>query len=215
MNILVANIGTSDLAVKPKGMDYYFPLGFNRQEPNLIVSGLTPDELNLWENRDFHIANEICAEFNVPCQGDPPKFSFRDLTEKIYAHYQQHPNFIDRLCPGRIGGVFQEAKDKHGVKDVYLFVTNQKSKHSGDSLFLFDILKLWVEQKNWGLTLHPLLIPEHLHIIDEDLMVAEYYKFFRKLPPCDQLLVSIKGGTNQMQTALKLQTISAAVPQHL
>ncbi len=62
MAILIANIGTSDLAIKID--DYYFPVGFDRNEPNLDKSGLTDDESAAWE-RDFRqsfIENQLCSE---------------------------------------------------------------------------------------------------------------------------------------------------------
>ncbi len=45
MAILIANIGTSDLAIKID--DYYFPVGFEWNEPNLDKSGLTDDKYSL------------------------------------------------------------------------------------------------------------------------------------------------------------------------
>ena len=220
--ILIANIGKSDLAVKPKKINCYLPIGFDRKEPNENLEGLSPTEKKLWEKRDRYIAKLFCKELGVRVNekryGNSInyEFDFRELTGKIIEAYRTNPReWEKRLCPGRIGGVLLEAKEKYGVKDVYIFVTKQDPGQSGDSIHLFEILELWVKQKNWGLNLHPIYLDAKKPANDQDLMLDEYYKFFRTLPADAEILVSIKGGTNQMTTALKVQTFAASVRQHL
>jgi hypothetical protein len=221
MQILVANIGTSDLAVKPLGIDYYLPIGFDRNEPNEDRQGLTTDELELWNNRDQYIellCNELGEEVKKIAQGDKQFFqvSFRGLTKKILRAYRADLDVWDsRLCPGRIGGVLQEAREKHGVTDAYFFVTNHKPEQKGDSIFLYEILTLWLKRKNWKLTPHPIFLDPDKPANDQDKMLEEYNKFLCTLPSNSEVYVSIKGGTPQMITALKIQTFSISFKQHL
>ncbi len=221
MTILIANIGKSDLAVKPQGINYYLPIGFDRDEPNEDRSGLTPEEQEVWDKREEYIAS-ICTELGVVSQKVQRgrnivyDFNFLELTGKILEAYPAKlTGGEDRLCPGRIGGVLLEAKKKYDVKDVYIFVTKQDPPQPGDSFHLFEILKLWVEQKKWELNLHPIYLDAKKPANNQDLMLDEYYKFFRTLPADAEILVSIKGGTPQMITALKVQTFAASVRQHL
>lgn len=220
--ILIANIGKSDLAVKPKKINCFLPIGFDRHEPNENLAGLSPTEKKLWEKRDRYIAKLFCKELGVDVSEKKYgnninyEFNFCELTGKILEAYKTNrAEWEKRLCPGRIGGVLLEAKKKYGVKDVYIFVTNQDPRQPGDSIHLFEILELWVKQENWGLNLHPIYLDAKKRANDQDLMLDEYYKFFRTLPPDAEILVSIKGGTNQMTTALKVQTFAASVRQHL
>jgi hypothetical protein len=221
MTILIANIGTSDLAVKPQGIDYYLPIGFDRNEPNEDRQGLTSDELELWNNRDQYIeliCEELGEKVNKTERGGKQfiQFSFRGLTEKILDAYRANPDVWDsRICPGRIGGVLQEAREKYGVTDVYFFVTNQEPPQSGDSVFLYEILQLWLKRKNWRFTVHPFYLDSVKPANDQDKMLEEYNKSLSELSVDSEILVSIKGGTPQMITALKTQIISASFRRHL
>lgn len=223
MAILIANIGTSDLAVKPRGIDYYLPIGFDRNEPNVDLQGLTSDELELWNNRDQYI-ELICDELGeeitkIDQRGKQIlQFSFRGLTEKIFNVYSTDPDgWHSRICPGRIGGVLQEARENYGVTDVYFWITNQKPEQHGDSIFLFQILDLWLQRQrqNWNLILHPFYLNPLKPANDQDKMLEEYNKRLSELSADSEILISIKGGTPQMITALKVQTISASFRRHL
>lgn len=222
MTILIANIGKSDLAVKPKKINCYLPIGFDRKEPNESLQGLSPTEKKLWESRERYIAKLLCKELGVTVlereqrNGISYEFNFRELTKKILDAYLTDPSeWENRLRPGRIGGVLLEAKNKYKVKDVYVFVTDQNPPQPGDSIYLFEILDRWTKRKNWDLTLHRILLDPTKRANDQDLMLDEYYRFFRKLSVSEEILVSIKGGTPQMTTAIKVQTFSASVRQHL
>jgi len=90
MTILIANIGTSDLAVKID--DYYLPVRFDRSEPNLDQSNLTEDEKIIWSNdwRQDDIINKLCPEIGIEIYPDvTTKLSFRELTEKLLAVYEK------------------------------------------------------------------------------------------------------------------------------
>jgi len=222
MTILIANIGTSDLAVKLTDFDYYVPIKFDRNEPGVVLEGLEDEEIYLWENRERFVAELLCRdEFGIPFKekkrGEDTvfEFSFRELTEKLLHAYRNNPETWEpRLCPGRIAGVLQSAMETYDVKDARIFVTDQQPPQPGDSVFLFEILKLWVERQGWDLILHSQVLDPAKPANDLDQMLEEYYKFFRQIPMQDDILVSIKGGTPQMQTAIKVQTISTGL-QHL
>lgn len=215
MTILITNIGTSDLAVKINGLDYYVPI-FERDEPNEEKSSLTPEQLEVWEQRNKYIAEGVCRELNVAVTEKDNKgkkyfdFSFRELTDKLRSAYQQNPDFWhSRICPSRIGGAIAEAKNQFAVQQVYIFVTNQKPPHKDDTIYLFDILKDWFQREIPDINLICEQIPAEIPANDQDKLLDYFYDFFQQNISYDStLLVNIKGGTPQMQTALRMQAIS-------
>ena len=126
MAILLANIGTSDLALKIG--EHFFPIGFDRSEPGLDYSELTDEEKKVWNNRETLIAQYFYPEIGViPTQLPSGKYfiSFREVTHKIldlYQNYQGDYQKLDQaICPIRIFGVIQKAY-KLGVRKGYIFV---------------------------------------------------------------------------------------------
>lgn len=223
MAVLIANIGTSDLAVKLKDFDYFLPIGFDRDEPNTTDAGLTSDEKILWERntRDEFIADELCKELEVEYKTrDNGKkiYSFRHLTEKLLSAYRQDPdNWHGRIRPGRIWGVLNTAIHRFSVKKVNIFVTDQPSQHDQDTCFLFEILKTWAEvELGEEIIFLRRMIPQDVSPVKADQLLNVYYQFFvEQIDPDETVLVSIKGGTQQMQTALRLQSITADIPKLL
>lgn len=236
--ILIANIGTSDLAVKID--DYYIPVGFDRTEPNLDESGLTEDEKTVWEKqlRQSYIISELCPELGVTVtenKNGQQSFSFRELTQKLLVAYENDKTgtWHDRIRPGRIWGVLQTATQnpQFQVKQAYIFVTNQpefildpksgKQKfnqqgYPSDSIHLFSILKKWFQQEMPDLELIRQVIPENIPAVDRDGLLSYYYQFFFQYISSGQtILISIKGGTNQMQLALTMQAIASSVTNQL
>lgn len=227
MTILIANIGTSDLAVKVD--DYYLPIGFDRDEPNIDESDLNTNEKEIWE-KDFrkeYIIERLCKELNVDIYKG--KFKFRELTEKILNAYQNNPaEWHQRISLGRIYGVIKTAIEKFNVKKVYIFVTDQLPKiidtkteqeidnrgYDTDSVNLFNILKIWLsqEQESSELSIFEEKIPQDLLPIEQDKLLNYYYRFFLKdeIKNEDNLLISAKGGTPQMLTALKVQALASS-----
>ncbi|NEO98731.1 MAG: hypothetical protein F6K58_08635 [Symploca sp. SIO2E9] len=203
MAILIANIGTSDLAVKIE--DYYIPIGFDREEKNLPLDDLTSNEKDVWEQglRNDLITEYVCPELGVTVKNG--KFSLRELTKKLLYEYQQNPEkWHSRLSPGRIWGVVNTAIKTFNVKTAYLFVTNQPETENrgypSDTIYLFEILKLWFDRElNSKLELKPQEITTSA--VDQDQLFDYYYKFFNKRHPSETILISIKGGTPQMATA--------------
>lgn len=214
MTTFIANIGTSDLAVKVD--DYYIPVRFDRNEPNLDESGLTGDEEAIWNLRQDSMSEQLCPELGVQTQPQKnPRFSFRELTEKLLEAYKKDENkWHSRISPGRLQGVIDTAKRDFGVNSAYIFVTNQQSLHRDDSIYLFQILKKWFQQE-MEFELIDITIPPEVSPVDQDQLLDFYYQFFYKLDTQDDILVSIKGGTPQMQNALRLQAVSSTIPKQL
>ena len=217
MAILIANIGTSDLAIKID--DFYFPIGFDRHEPGIDYTGLTPDEETAWKSKDEFITQQLCEELKITLTPQS-RVQFRDLSEKILKQYTENPSaWQDRIVPGRIHGVIAKAYHEFEVKKAYIFITNQNPVQGQDTIYLFDILKTWLANRYRDLTLIPITIPQTLSAINSDGLLEFYYRFFRenfREPQSEEVvLISIKGGTNQMQTALKLQAITSGIPNLL
>ena len=217
MTTFIANIGTSDLAVKVD--DYYIPVRFDRNEPNLDESGLTENEEGIWNLRQDSMSEELCPELGVQTQPqknpNTPRFLFRELTEKLLEAYEQdEEKWHSRISPGRLQGVIDTAKRDFGVNSAYIFVTNQQSLHRDDSIYLFQILKKWFQQE-MEFELIDITIPPEVSPVNQDQLLDFYYQFFYKLDTQDDILVSIKGGTPQMQNALRLQAVSSTIPKQL
>jgi len=219
MTILVANIGTSDLSIKID--EYYFPVGFDRTEPNIDESGLTDNEKNVWEQglRQSYITTILCPELGIKV--DRGRFSFRELTLKILEAYRKDEElWHHRIRPCRIWGVIKAAiEPQYGVTQVYLFVTDQpeteEKGYPSDSIHLFDILEKWFRHETPNLILNRQLIPQEIPAIDQDQLLNYYYQFFNQISRDETVLISLKGGTPQMQTALKIQAITSGISKQL
>ncbi|MUG95449.1 hypothetical protein F7734_25035 [Scytonema sp. UIC 10036] len=201
-------ICTSDLSVKIEG--YYFPINFDRYEPNIILPPSGSNEEALWNQREAFVQEFLCEELKLD------KFaSFRDLTQEIFKAYEQNPDFWhQRLRPGRIWGIITTAIEKFQVTEVYCFVTDQseeeKSGRLKDTIYLFNILQKWLKKEIPDLTLHSEIIKTKA--VEQDALFNLYYKFFSRVSPGqNKILISIKGGTGQMQTALRIQAMASMV----
>ncbi|MEH2104386.1 MAG: hypothetical protein V7K76_32560 [Nostoc sp.] len=216
MAILIANLGTSDIAIKLDGFNYYLPI-FDRGEPNEDLSGLNSDELDIWEKRNNY-AELLCDELNVKytkqesSRGIQIDFLFTEFSQNLLKAYLLDPDtWHNRIRPGRIGGVILDAIKKFELPEIYLFVTNQNPQHKLDTIYLFDILNRWFKQE-YNLQLTAQKIPIKVTAKEADELLDYYYQFFAKSIKSDStVLVSIKGGTPQMQTALKMQALASSV----
>jgi uncharacterized protein YeeX (DUF496 family) len=226
MTILIANIGTSDLTVKIG--EYYIPIGFDRSEPNIgsALAGLSVEEKNIWDSSNKLLVSSLCPELGVHVNAEKKErysFSLRELTNKLLDAYNQDPEiWHGRIRPGRILGVIKEARDKFKVKDVYVFVTNQANDkapkgHDQDSIFLFQILEKWFKKELPSLNVTPEYIPSDMSLNSQDKLLNYYYGFFNRntWTESEKILISIKGGTPQMQTALQIQSISSEIRKQL
>ncbi|TVU54221.1 MAG: hypothetical protein EA414_07900 [Arthrospira sp. PLM2.Bin9] len=233
MTILIANLGTSDLTVKLKVDDIiesgYLPI-FEREEENIDRCQLTDAELELWQTRNQRIAECLCPELQVEASLHPKYFfSFREITRKIWEDYQPEddPNgWGDRISPGRILGVIQTARTIFKVEKAYIFVTNQVTPqqpqgHHRDTYYLFPILAKWLAQKQVDIELIPWTIPADIAVNDINQLMRVYGEFFQthfavNHPHINDLvLISLKGGTGQMQTALQMQAFSSAIQKQI
>jgi hypothetical protein len=176
----------------------------------------------IWErsSREDFVANGLCKELGVEVRGQGRNaYSFRELTEKLLAAYQREPDFWqERIRPGRIWGVIHTAIEEFSVKKINIFVTNQSPPQHQDTCFLFEIIKRWIERhlQREDILFLKRVIPQNVKPNQQDLVLNEYYRFFvDEIDSNEVVLVSTKGGTPQMQTALRLQSITADIPKLL
>ena len=216
MNLLIINLGTSDLTVHLNG--YYIPIGFGRKEPNLTSGNITPTEQEKWNSQETIVREQLCPQLGMEL---PQKLSVREISEKIWQNYE---NWKNHLYFGRIIGILQTAQKQFSVDKVYFFVSNQATTenpqgHPQDTCYIAQILIAWLNDHRANLFYHPIefqqyKIPNFIQLTDYDAVLDEYYRFFQKLPSQEKLasndliLISTKGGTTPMQVALRLQAIA-------
>jgi hypothetical protein len=160
---------------------------------------------------------EVTAKEDINTGKISPKFSFRDLTEKILNDYK---NWSDRIIPGRIWGVIEEAYHNFGVKKVYLFVTDQESRiyNHQDSVYLFEIIKKWFSKQLPDLVFCKEKLPAGISPVKPDDLLPYYFDTLDRIVRENSqpnVFVSIKGGTPQMQTALQIQVMSSAIKKQI
>ncbi|AMW31631.1 hypothetical protein [Arthrospira platensis] len=188
MTILIANIGTSDLALKfneplkqiqletstsdkDLQQDYFLPVGFDRNEPNLkeAESQLSTGELLVWQKRYQLVKEQYYQIWKVN--------TFRELTKCLWEKYTESPQeWHDCIRPGRLWGVVKEAVEA-SVRDIYIFLTDQLREVNGeknqgadsDTIYLFEVLNSWLEREfNNKINLHKVVIPQLISPIDQD-----------------------------------------------
>ena len=137
------------------------------------------------------------------------------MTLKLKEAYENDPEtWHKRISPGRFWGVLQTATSKpFNVTEAHIFVTNQIPPHFSDTIYLFEVLKLWCQREFPSLN----LIKEEISFaaVDQDRLYQHYYHFFNRLTQTDMILVSIKGGTPQMRDALKIQAMASGITSQL
>ena len=186
MGILIANIGTSDLAIKINidGQELYVPIDPLPSEPNQKTDELTPEELAIWKTpQQYFQSTGLYAELGFEADKTP---TTRELTEKLLEKYQGNFTYWhSRIHAPRIWGVIKQALAL-GINKGYIFVTNQKSEnmikgHEKDTVFMYEILKLWFEkqQPNFKLIDKPIPLKYRVYIPDD--LFQYYYNFFSEL----------------------------------
>ena len=229
MAILVANIGTSDIAVKVG--DYYLPIDFNRREPNLLEPDPTTLEGQAWRERESLLSQVFEEELFLPpidkAKHPRKKHPFREICKALLCAYRKEPNtWHSRISISRIQGVIDSALAAESYlrlgeisMTAYLIVTDQPQTEKGgyptDSIYAFEIIKDWLSRHDPNLILGEgsrlCMKPSKIHIsaIAEDLLYEHYYKLFQEFDPNESVYLSIKGGTPQMQQALKVQALAS------
>ncbi|MGF1673900.1 MAG: hypothetical protein ACFCUV_09475 [Rivularia sp. (in: cyanobacteria)] len=231
MSILITNIGTSDLAIQitinnpnPEfsinGQKYYLPID-TLWEPNQDKTALSSEEEEIYDHpQTYFKSSGLYKELKFP---DDAKPTSRELTEKLLQAYKNNPDvWHSRIRLPRILGVIKKAIDMN-VNQGYIFVSNQTSEklphgHEKDTLFLYDILKLYIDKAEINFDLICEYIPANIPLNNSDLLFDYYSGFFNHIHAQKEeeiMLISIKGGTNQMKTALQLQAMSVSAINRL
>jgi hypothetical protein len=222
MSILFSNLGTSDIAVKIEG--YYIPLGFDRDEPNLVNPDTGSIEDTVWRDRQNKIST-LAQELGI--SSEHPYFPFRELSAKLLEAYENDPiSWHPRIIPGRIWGIIEAAlAERFNLKEIHLIYTNQPETElkgrQTDTIFLYKLLKAWFHRQ------YPSIFSRdnpqvqitgreiNFSAIDLNQLFEYYYNLFQNLHPEQILLINLKGGTPQMGTALRIQANSAQISRQL
>jgi hypothetical protein len=234
MAVLVLNIGKSDVLIKSSIYEnYWIPIGFDRDEPNLKLSSAPDNEKTIWKDREEIIVTEIYPKLGMeePKRNFQGKYiiNFRELTEAIWQANSNDDgdNWHSIIRPsGRLIGAIETILNKFKLEKVYIFVTDQKTDenlrgHDGDSCFSFKIFQKWFteETKYQHLEIEPITL--RFDPRPQDKTLEFYYDSLNKLivekkiKEEDILAISIKGGTPQMQTALQMQAIASGISKQL
>ena len=192
MSILITNIGTSDLTVQTiinnpefsiHGQKYYLPIDTLR-EPNQDKTALNLEEEEIYKNpQTYFKSSSLYAELGFP---DDAKPTSRELTEKLLQAYKNNPGvWHSRIRLPRILGVIKKAIDMN-VNQGYIFVSNQISEklphgHEKDTLFLYDILKLYIDKVEINFDLICEYIPANIPLNNSDLLFDYYSDFFNRI----------------------------------
>ncbi|NER03946.1 MAG: hypothetical protein F6K17_15650, partial [Okeania sp. SIO3C4] len=212
------------------------PIGFDRNEPNIDYSDLTEEEKSNWEQelKPSFIRNFLCLELGID------KYSFRELTKRILEEYNKdEEKWHHRISLDRFKGVINRVKSNFSIEKAYLFVTNQpeyipdpktgelifnQGGYPTDTIHLYEIFQKWFKREVSDLKLEKKEIPQNISPIEQDKLFSYYYQFFeesinklfRQNTKNDSIIiVSIKGGTPQMQSALRLQAIASLSKKQL
>lgn len=225
MAILLTNIGTSDLTIQIQinGNNYYLPIDYLPTEANIKkeIDKLNPELKEVWEKQRHYIKTKLYEELGFPIG---VKQASRKLTEVLLEKYIENPPYWHpRLKPIRIWGAIQKSISLQANK-AYIFVTDQLSTempngHEKDTIHLYSILEKWLELENKNFNLEKKLIPSDVIGNEIELMLGYYYKALNQINITEGLnqvrsenefvLISIKGSTPSMQTALQLQAIDS------
>jgi len=231
MNILIANIGTSDLTIQIsiEGENYYLPIDYLSNEANIgeKIAKLEPNLQKLW---DYKTQRNYIETILYPQLGFPVgvKQTSRKLTQIVWEKYQAneilwHP----RIKPARIWGVIQKAIGLGATKG-YIFVTNQVTPqnpegHEKDTIYMYEILLKWLELENIPFKIERKLIDSTMDANRLEPLLSDYEKHLKEIanveklnllsaelqPKNDLVMASIKGGTGTMVTALQIQAIDS------
>lgn len=213
MTTLIANVGTSDITIKVG--KYYLPIGFDRQEPNLQEPTVDTPEGAVWHNRKALLSELFVEELNLH-----PKARFREVSAALLAVYRRDPEtWHPKIMVGRIWGVIQAALAAGTPVRAHLIVTDQpsteKNGHPTDTVYAFDLIQAWLARQDESLFSEKSLQIELLRssvefsAVDEDKLHEYYHRLFQQVASQETVHLSVKGGTHQMQQALKIQALAS------
>lgn len=220
---LVLNLGNSDLSVQVEENGFFFPLEFSRNEPNLNKDGLTDTMCTAWKERiqnilklkeDLHFSIKELQQGEKTIQ----TYEFREVTEKLSEAYEGYPDkWHPRIRTARIEGLIKKAGEHFTIKKVYLIATDQDPPFKLDTVFLFSIVKMWMEKEGFTKEINKVMIPKDIKPHREQDRIQDfYYRFFTdKFKEGEILLVSAKGGTPLMQNAIKIEALMQDFPKLL
>ncbi|MEG4230847.1 hypothetical protein QUA40_01835 [Microcoleus sp. Pol11C3] len=231
MAILIANIGTSDLTIQIsiQGKNYYLPIDYLPSEANIgeQIAKLPPKLQELWDYKKQrnYIETILYHDLGFPIN---TKQTSRELTQVVLKKYRDNPGkWHPRIKPVRIWGAIQKAISLGATKG-YIFVTNQvipqtPDGHEKDTIFLYEILVKWLELENIPFILENKTLDSKIEANKLEPLLSEYEKHLKQIaidekinllsaetePNKNLVLVSIKGGTGTMITALQIQAIDS------
>lgn len=214
MTVLVINLGTSDLSVKleSEASKNFIVIEF----PSITnlpakLAQLTEDEKKIWYNQKNLILTHLCPEIGLEVVNN--QYEFRALTKKLLQAYQANQEFwYSRITFSRIRGVVETAINKYKVKTIYLVVSDQIDEFYQDTVHAFEIVCLWLKKAfaDKSLEIKSWVIDPTIKLNeDADKLFDSYYDLFKTIGKPSQMLISIKAGTPQMQTALRIQAIGS------
>lgn len=147
--------------------------------------------------------------------------TFREITKII--RDKSHDNWHDwcnRIRFSRQAGVVKDAISEFNIDTIYCFVSNQNPPHEKDTIHLLDIFKQWIEneiENGKNIEIKSEYLTSQAEVMFQDDTLNFYHKFFKIKQELKSkvVLISTLGGTPQMQTALKMQSILADIPKLL
>ena len=192
MSILITNIGTSDLAIQVTidnsefsihGKKYFLTIDTLR-EYNQDTTDLTSEEEEIYNNpQTYFKSSGLYAELGFTDDAIPTS---RELTEKLLQAYQKNPDgWHYRICLPRILGVIKKAIEMN-IHQGYIFVSNQVSDnlpagHAKDTVFLYDIIQLYITKAEIDFDLICEHIPANIPLINSDSLFDYYSNFFNRI----------------------------------
>ncbi|NJL62873.1 MAG: hypothetical protein HC903_14870 [Methylacidiphilales bacterium] len=194
MSTLYTNIGTSDLAIQVTinnpdltihGQIYYLPID-PLWEPNQNTTGITEEEHSVYKTPQIYFQSSgLYTELGFAA--DMPAPTSRELTEKLLEAYKNNPEYWHpRIQAPRILGVINKAIEMR-VNRGYVFVSDQKGSkeypdgHPKDTVFLYEITKLWFLRNNINFEFIPEPIPANVPLNETDRLFQFYFDFFNKI----------------------------------
>jgi hypothetical protein len=221
MAILIANIGTSDLAIQVDidNQTYYLPIDFLTEEPNLKeqIEKLSDRRKEIWKNQKKYVTeSQVYQDLGFP-KGSQQKS--RTLTKVLLQQYQDPENtqqWHSRIRLTRIGGVIQKALEM-GVNKAFIFVTNQVTDKNPDgedkdTVYLFQIIEKWIQENSLKFSVEKIEIKADIPANNQDLLLDEFYTKLNDIYnqiSNESVLISLKGGTAQMKVALQIQAMTS------